>query len=119
LLRLPPCFRHHRDPAPAPENSGNADETSITFTTPGIAIAFAASNEATPAPTTGAILTAAYSMPGTRASMPNSALPLTLAGVSRRGTGWPIRRNSLGVLRRTSPGSMSAPTTAARAASSP
>jgi hypothetical protein len=89
------------------------------LSTPGIAIAFAASKDSTPAPITGAIFTAAYSMPGARASMPNSALPFTLDGLSRRGTGWPIRRNSDGDFRRTSAGSMSAPTTAARAASSP
>jgi hypothetical protein len=89
---------------------------STTDSTPGMARTVAASNDATVAPTTGAILTAAYTNPGGRASMPNTALPLALARVSRRGAGCPIRRNSRGSFRRTSAASTPALTLAARRA---
>jgi hypothetical protein len=42
--------------------------------------------------------TAAIFMPGSRVSMPNIAVPLTLAGVSRRLPGVPIRVKSFGIL---------------------
>jgi hypothetical protein len=42
---------------------------------------------ATLAPITGDMRAAAYTMPSGRTSMPKTALPLTLAGVSRRGCG--------------------------------
>ncbi len=38
----------------------------------------------------GAVLMAALSMPGTTTSIPKIALPLHLAGVSKRASGFPI-----------------------------
>ena len=44
----------------------------------------------------GLALTAATFMPGTRTSMPNCAVPLTLPAESTRRSGWPMSRKSFG-----------------------
>ena len=47
-------------------------------------------------PITGHCTSAAYSMPGSFTSMPNSAVPFTLLGVSKRVTGLPTILNAAG-----------------------
>ena len=71
---------------------------------------------ATVPPNTGQRRVVATFMPSTWASMPNRALPSTFAGMSKRGAGVPIKRNSAGALRRGFAGGASA---AAAATNSP
>jgi len=92
------------------------EPTSTTCLTPGTASAAAESMLRAFAPKTGAWRTSAVSMPGRCTSIANTALPLTLAGVSRRFVGLPIRRKSFGSLSGTSAGGVSF---AAASASSP
>ena len=73
--------------------------SATTARTPGIALALLASNDFSVPPNTGQRSIEAMSMPGTFTSMPNTALPSTLAGVSSRGRRVPSRRKSLGSLR--------------------
>ena len=47
-------------------------------------------------PNTGQAVTAAYSMPGSRVSMPNAACPVILTRVSSRAVGLPARWNCSG-----------------------
>ncbi|MNP77333.1 hypothetical protein D3C76_1747420 [compost metagenome] len=56
-------------------------------------------------PITGQMVNAATFTPSGRASMPNMALPLTLAGPSVRLAGVPISLNWAGSFNGTSPGS--------------
>jgi len=70
-----------------------------TARTPGTALALVASYDLSVPPNTGQRSIDATSMPGTFTSMPNTALPSTLAGVSSRGTRVPSRRKSFGSLR--------------------
>jgi hypothetical protein len=60
-----------------------------TSTTPGRRSAGSLSNVLTWPPNTGLCFTAAYSIPGTRTSMPKTAVPLSFAGISTRGSGRP------------------------------
>ena len=69
-----------------------------TSRTPGTAFAFASSTAFSRPPITGEAATAATRTPWGRASMPKSALPLTLSAPSSRCTGRPMRRNSPGFL---------------------
>ena len=72
-------------------------EICTTFLTPGIFIASSAPLKLIGLPPiTGHWAKAAYSMPGSLTSMPNSALPSTFDGVSRRFTGLPITLNAPG-----------------------
>ncbi len=68
-----------------------------TCRTPGIASARVASKLATVPPKTGQRWTVPTSIPGTLTSMPNTALPVTLSGVSSRGVPLPINLNWSGV----------------------
>src|SRR6266700_704005 len=70
-----------------------------TARTPGTALALVASYDLSVPPNTGQRSIDATSMPGTFTSMPNTALPSTLAGVSSRGTRVPSRRKSFASLR--------------------
>jgi hypothetical protein len=67
----------------------------MTCLTPLTALALASSTFAAFAPGSGARAITATSMPGTCASMPNFAVPLTLLGVSRRFKGLPRILKSL------------------------
>ena len=58
-----------------------------TFTTPGIPATELSSTLTTVAPTAGGRTTRPCSMPGTRTLCTNSNCPVTIAGMSRRGTG--------------------------------
>ncbi len=62
--------------------------------TPGMSCTDEGSSRATLPPKTGAAMTAAYFMPGNDASMPNTAVPSTLAGMSLRTGEVPMRLNS-------------------------
>src|SRR5215469_15679642 len=62
----------------------------------GTALAELASKLCSLPPKCGQRATTANSIPGTRTSMPNAALPSTLLGMSTRGTDLPITRNSEG-----------------------
>ena len=64
-----------------------------TLFTPATAFDRAASKLLTLPPNTGQRATTAYTIPGSRTSMLNCALPSTLGGVSKRFTGLPMRRN--------------------------
>ena len=70
-----------------------------TCFTPGMAFAAASSTDTIVAPGTGACTMTAVSSPGTLTSMPNPALPSTLAGVSMRVRPLPRIRKSFGSLR--------------------
>ena len=67
-----------------------APSSLITCSTPATAIAGAGSTEISLPPRTGAAITVATRMPGLITSMPYWALPSTLAGISKRGTDFPI-----------------------------
>ena len=67
-----------------------------TSITPGIAFAAAESTLFTVPPITGHCASEAYTMPGSFTSMPNSAVPLTLAGESRRLVRLPTMVKSFG-----------------------
>ena len=81
--------------------------TCTTCSTPFTAFAFAASNDFTFAPKTGARATSAVRRPGSRASMPNFALPVIFSGVSSRRVALPISFHSLRSLSATSFGGAS------------
>jgi hypothetical protein len=66
-----------------------------------MAFAFAASNRFTFPPKVGHRATTAYTIPGTRTSSPNTALPSTFEGVSVRAVLLPTMRNSLGFFKGT------------------
>ena len=87
-----------------------------TCFTPGTAFALSALNDAGLPPNTGQRTTRATSMPGRLTSMPNSAVPFTFAGTSRRGSGCPRTRNAFGSLSTTFAGTGTA---AARSTSAP
>jgi hypothetical protein len=91
-------------------------EVSMTRRTPGTARARAGSNRRTVPPNTGQRASAANTIPGARASSPKMARPVTLAGVSTRGTRVPRRRYSDG---RLSAGFSGTGSVAARSASCP
>ena len=76
----------------------------MTATTPGIARAALSSTEASTPPSVGQALTVATFMPGTRTSMPNCVLPLTLSAESTRRSGWPMSLKSFGSFSATLPG---------------
>ena len=73
---------------PVDRNAG--DEIQVLVSDAGTALALIADLTRT-----GEWSVVAYTMPGTRTSMPYSAVPFTFDGVSRRGTFLPISRNSL------------------------
>ena len=87
-----------------------------TCRTPGSALALSALTRLTRPPSTGERSIEATSIPGTFTSIPKTALPSTLLGVSSRGTRLPIRWKSFGSLSGTSLGTASL---AARVASFP
>jgi hypothetical protein len=64
--------------------------------TPGTAFAAAASKLATLPPNTGQRSATAYSMPGSRTSIPNVARPFAFGGASRRFVGLPMIVNCAG-----------------------
>ena len=72
----------HRHPARCEPREGGDRENVLT---PLTAFAFVASKRLTLPPNTGQRATTAYSMPGTRTSMPKAPLPSTLPGMSARG----------------------------------
>jgi hypothetical protein len=90
--------------------------TASTAVTPRTALALRASNRATLPPNTGDRAIAAYFMPAIRTSIPYSALPFTLRGVSRRRCALPISEKFAGDFSGTFAGSGKA---AAAAASEP
>src|SRR5436853_574470 len=90
--------------------------SATTARTPGSASALAPSYRFSMPPNTGHRSIDAISISGTVTSIPNTALPSTLAGVSSRGARVPSRRKSLGSL---SGASLGTGTWAARAASLP
>ena len=69
-----------------------------TWRTPLTAFALPSSRRASLPPNTGQAATVAILMPGILTSMPNSALPFTLSGLSRRLAGVPISVKSFGSL---------------------
>ncbi len=66
----------------------------VSFTTAETPPGFAPTAASEP-PTAGACTTTACCMPGTRTSMPYSAAPRVLAGMSTRGTDVPMMRSAL------------------------
>ena len=68
--------------------------------TPRTAFAFASSTETSLPPKVGDCASTANFIPGSRVSMPNFALPLTLPAVSRRRCGFPIELELRGLLER-------------------
>ena len=86
-----PCFAAQKSVASTATPVG----TCTTSVTPGTAFAFAASNDFTVPPNRGGCATRAVSMPGSFTSWVKVALPVTLAGMSRRGTSsFPMRRKA-------------------------
>ncbi len=67
-------------------------------------------------PIVGQCLIAAKTMSGNQVSMPYFALPSTLAGMSTRGTGFPISRKAAGLVSRRSAGTVCVAAVAASAA---
>src|SRR5690349_14791702 len=90
--------------------------SATTARTPGTAFALVASYDLRVPPNTGQRSIDATSIPGTFTSMPKTALPSTLAGVSSRGTRVPSRRKPFGSLRG---GSLGTGSVAALATSEP
>jgi hypothetical protein len=86
-----PCLAAHMWSA----TTATAPSSLSTWRTPLTAIALASSALASLPPGTGDAATVAIAMLGRRASMPNSALPLTLSGESSRLWALPIRVNAL------------------------
>ncbi len=70
----------------------------ITWRTPGIFFALVSSTLASVPPNTGLFTMAAYTMSGTRTSSPNTAVPSTFSGESRRLAAVPISLKSFGSL---------------------
>src|SRR6267143_1121736 len=89
-----PCFAAHVWFA----TIATASSSRTTWLTPGTAFAFASSTETSLPPKVGEAATTANFIPGSRVSMPNFALPLTLPVVSRRRCGVPINLKSAGSL---------------------
>ena len=83
-----PCLAAHMWSA----TTATTSSSRTTWRTPLIAFALLSSSPATLPPTTGLAATVAIFIPGSRTSMPNCAVPFTLAGVSSRFAGVPIRR---------------------------
>jgi hypothetical protein len=77
---------------------------STTFRTPGTVSERAPSYRCSVPPKTSHRATTATTVSGGRVSMPNRARPTTFSGVSSRGTLVPMKRKSLGSLRRGSSG---------------
>ena len=96
--------------------TATASSSFTTWRTPFTASALLSSTLASLPPKTGEMATVAIFMPGSLVSMPNTAVPLTLAGVSSRLAGVPMSLKSFGSLSATFSGTGSP---AAFAASSP